>query len=162
MTEITLEGCPHCGAPSELGVCDDAGSINFNGRFIQCTNIQCGASTNIQFGEDAESLLAERWNRRSYRKPMVEQPTLPGIPEPEGHTAEGWFAAFIVDDLKRLIRQIETKEIIPVSAQLSPEDAGKYETYSCGEVRITMGAARVFNLGYVEAKAYAKHHGMKR
>ena len=79
--------CPHCGSKAELHtVPEDQGELA-GGRYIECGNTRCGASSALMFferPEDAEKALTTRWNRRSGPRlpspepaPEVEPPQFP-------------------------------------------------------------------------------------
>lgn len=65
--EIDLLPCPFCGADAEFGEVEGGkDDPNTGGRFVQCTNRLCAASSALIFacGDDPKPLLLERWNRR--------------------------------------------------------------------------------------------------
>ena len=66
MSKPRLKTCPCCGgAASFLEVpADDPDESNAGGNFIQCVDSMCGITTQLIFGEDADRMLSEKWNRR--------------------------------------------------------------------------------------------------
>ena len=67
MSKPPLKTCPFCGgAASFLEVpTDDPDEPNAGGNFIQCVDSMCGMTTQWIFGEDADRMLSEKWNRRA-------------------------------------------------------------------------------------------------
>lgn len=58
---IKLLPCPFCGGSASFQSASDG--ANDGGHYVEC--LDCGASTNLQFGiKCVKSLLAGRWNRR--------------------------------------------------------------------------------------------------
>lgn len=79
LNEKALKPCPFCGGRAErFTITDDDEVANIGGDVITCQ--QCGASSQVQFGEKAT--LAEAWNRRAH----LEVATPPD--EPSGNTGE--------------------------------------------------------------------------
>lgn len=59
-----IEKCPCCGSDVDLVNIDDPESQHWGGKYIECQNLSCRLTSVIAFGEDADLLLATRWNRR--------------------------------------------------------------------------------------------------
>lgn len=66
--EEPLKPCPFCGSEANYGDSPDGG------RFIECTNARCRASSKLMFPEkgDTDPLLAECWNTRRLPDPDAE------------------------------------------------------------------------------------------
>ena len=61
-----LKPCANCGGRGKFHIVSDQRSKNWNGEYIECSNIQCGISTPIMFPamESVKEALADIWNRR--------------------------------------------------------------------------------------------------
>lgn len=59
-----LKPCAHCSAPARFG---DGSGDSEGGMFVECTNRECGATTNLVYPlmEDVRDVLREKWNRRA-------------------------------------------------------------------------------------------------
>ena len=56
-----LKPCANCGGRGKFHIVSDQRSKNWNGEYIECSNIQCGISTPIMFPamESVKEALAE-------------------------------------------------------------------------------------------------------
>lgn len=69
--------CPFCGSAAHMvhltELPDD--DPNFGGAYVECTNANCAATTNIHFGE-YNTILREKWNRRASAAPWSGPPPI--------------------------------------------------------------------------------------
>lgn len=61
--------CPFCGNEARMVQLAELpeDDPNWNGWFVECSNANCAATTNIHFGE-ADQALRQKWNRRTLPK----------------------------------------------------------------------------------------------